>query len=120
MLRRTITLPIEAGAALRETLGILDDHHEAEDPYRSASLNFKLLEAWSEEEWTTLSADDRAIEFEIEDASLILQGLAFTEMMSAELPWSDMIRATVDFIVAELRPRWTEEEWDRLAENRSL
>lgn len=112
MFERTITLPIEAGAALRETLGILDDHREAEDPYRCASLNLKILEAWSEDEWAALSGDDRPIEFDIEDAALILHGLAFTEMMSAELPWFDMVQWTVDFIVTELRPRWTEHEWD--------
>jgi len=112
---RTITLPIEAGAALRETLGILDDHREADDPYRSASLNLKLLEAWTEEEWATLSGEDQPIDFDIEDAALILQGLAFTEMMSAELPWFDMVQWTVDFIVNELRPQWTEHEWNELA-----
>ncbi len=63
MLARIITLPIEAGAALQETLGILDDHHEAEDPYRSASLNLKILEAWDETEWTSLKAFDREISF---------------------------------------------------------
>lgn len=115
MLERTIKLPIEAGAALRETLGILDDHREAEDPYRAASLNMKLLEAWSEEEWASLSADDRNIDFDIEDAALVLHGLAFTEQMSAELPWFDMVQWTVDFIVGELRPQWTEDEWDHYA-----
>ena len=115
MLERIITLPIEAGAALRETLGILEDHRESEDPYRSASLNLKLLEAWEEDEWASMKADDRPIEFDIEDAALVLHGLAFTETMSAELPWFDMVQWTVDFIVGELRPQWTEDEWDQLA-----
>lgn len=115
MIARTITLPIEAGAALRETLGILDDHQEAEDPYRSASLNLKILEAWSDEEWSAMQATDRSIEFDIEDAALILHGLAYTEMMSTDLPWFDMVQWTVDFIVGELRPTWTDDEWDALA-----
>ena len=115
VLARTITLPIEAGAALRETLGILDDHGEAEDPYRSASLNLKILEVWNEEEWSAMKGPDRPIEFDIEDAALILQGLAFTEAMSAELPWFDMVQWTVDFIVGELQPTWTEDEWDAMA-----
>lgn len=115
MLERTITLPIEAGAALRETLGILEDHREAEDPYRAASLNLKIVEAWSEDEWSTMKAEDRGIEFDIEDAALVLQGLAFTETMSAEFPWFDMVVWTVDFIVGQLRPQWTEDEWDQLA-----
>ena len=119
MLSRTIELPIEAGAALRETLGILDDHQEADDPYRCASLNLKLLEAWSEDEWAALRGDDRPIEFDIEDAALILHGLAFTETMSAELPWFDMVQWTVDFIVGELRPQWTEDEWATYTESRS-
>lgn len=117
VLARMITLPIEAGAALRETLGILDDHHEAEDPYRAASLNLKILGAWSEGEWESLSGEDRAIEFDIEDAALILHGLAFTELMSAELPWFDMVQWTVDFVAAELRPRWTESEWEQFAQS---
>lgn len=115
MFARTITLPIEAGAALRETLGILDDHREADDPYRAASLNLKLLEAWTEDEWQSLAGPDRAIDFDIEDAALILHGLAFTETMSAELPWFDMVQWTVDFIVTELRPQWTEDEWSTFA-----
>jgi len=98
VLARTITLPIEAGAALRETLGILEDHREAEDPYRAASLNLKILGAWDEDEWATMTAADRPIEFDIEDAALVLHGLAFTELMSAELPWFDMVQWTVAFV----------------------
>jgi len=116
VLARTITLPIEAGAALRETLGILEDHQEAEDPYRAASLNLKILEAWNEDEWSSMQADDRPIEFDIEDAALVLHGLAFTETMSADFPWFAMVQWTVDFVAGEIRPQWTEDEWDQLAQ----
>jgi hypothetical protein len=112
VLSRTITLPIEAGAALRETLAILDDHQAADDPYRAASLNLKIFEAWNDDEWETLHAGNRAIDFEIDDAAMILHGLAFTETMSSELPWFDMVQWTVDFIVGELRPQWTDDEWE--------
>ena len=40
--------------------------------------------------------------------------MAFTEVASAELPWIDMVRWTTDFITAELRQYWTDEEWQSL------
>jgi len=40
-----------------------------------------------------------------------LQGMAFTEVMSAELPWIDTVRWVTDFVTMELRQHWTEEEW---------
>lgn len=115
MLPRVITLPIEAGAALRETLGILDDHSQAEDPYRAASMEQKIWQAWDPDQWEAMRGPDAAIEFDLEDAALILHGLAFTEMMSVELPWFDMVQWTVDFITTEIRPQWTDEEWQRLS-----
>lgn len=114
MLQRTVMLPIEAGAALRETIGILDDHFQADDPMRAALLEQRVWECWSNDEWDAMSGPDRSIEMEIEDAALILQGLAFTEVMSMDLPWFEMVQWTVDFMTAELRPMWTEEEWQLL------
>lgn len=58
---------------------------------------------------------DREIELEIEDAALLLEGLAFTEAMSVDLPWFDMVQWTVDFMTEQLRPAWTEDEWSELA-----
>jgi hypothetical protein len=47
----------------------------------------------------------------IDDAALLLDGLAFTEIASADLPWIDMVRWTSDFVTSELRRHWTETEW---------
>ncbi len=38
-----------------------------------------------------------------------------TEMMSVDFPWFDMVRWSVDFITAELRPLWSDEEWALLS-----
>jgi hypothetical protein len=51
----------------------------------------------------------------IDDAALLLDGLAFTEIASADLPWIEMVRWTADFVTAELRSHWTEAEWRDLA-----
>lgn len=115
VLPRSITLPIEAASALREILGILGDNGypgmRAHEPERAIMLEGQIWATWEPEAWETLVADDRAVELELEDASLLLGGLAFTETMSEEFPWIDMVRWTVDFIAAELRPLWTEAEW---------
>ncbi len=111
MLTRSITLPIEAGAALRETLGILDDHARSEDPERAIVLEQRVWDTWEPQEWEALSGPDRDISLEIEDAAMILDGLSFTEMMSVELPWFEMVQWTVDFVTEQIRPAWTDEEW---------
>lgn len=51
----------------------------------------------------------------IDDAALLLDGLAFTEIASADLPWIDMVRWTSDFVTSELRRHWTEPEWHLLS-----
>ncbi len=63
------------------------------------------------EEWTALRSDDRSIELHIEDAALLLEGMAFTETASADMPWIDLVRWTSEFVTAELRRHWTEDEW---------
>ncbi len=47
----------------------------------------------------------------IDDAALLLDGMAFTEVASADLPWIDMVRWTSDFVTSELRSHWTQAEW---------
>ncbi|MEO1056806.1 MAG: hypothetical protein AAFY28_07820 [Actinomycetota bacterium] len=51
----------------------------------------------------------------IDDAALLLDGMAFTEIASADLPWIEMVRWTADFITTELRQHWTDDEWRALA-----
>ena len=50
-----------------------------------------------------------------DDAALLLDGMAFTEMASVEFPWFDMVRWTADFITTELRQHWTDDEWRTLS-----
>ena len=47
----------------------------------------------------------------IDDAALLLDGMAFTEIASTDLPWIDMVRWTSDFVTGELRSHWSEAEW---------
>lgn len=113
MLPRSANLPIEAASAIRQILGILDDHSPSvgQDAMRAVLLEDRVYNAWTAEEWEQLKGPEQSIELEIEDAALLLDGLAFTEAMSVELPWFEMVRWTVDFITAELRPLWTDAEW---------
>ena len=55
--------------------------------------------------------DGDPITLGIDDVSLILAGMAFTEVMSMEFPFFDMVQWTSDFVAAELRKYWTDEEW---------
>jgi hypothetical protein len=54
---------------------------------------------------------DVTVTLGIDDAALLLDGMAFTEIASADLPWIDMVRWTSDFVTSELRRPWTEAEW---------
>ena len=47
----------------------------------------------------------------IDDAALLLDGMAFTEVASSDLPWFAMVRWTSDFVTSELRRHWTQAEW---------
>ena len=55
--------------------------------------------------------ESRMFEMHIEDAELLLAGMAFTEMASAELPWFDMVQWTSDFVAEQLRGLWPDEVW---------
>ncbi|MEZ5226160.1 MAG: hypothetical protein R2710_05660 [Acidimicrobiales bacterium] len=100
---------------MRQTIGILDDHGASEEPVRATLLEYRVWQTWSNEEWEAMDGPEREIELEIEDAALLLEGLAFTEAMSVDLPWFEMVQWTVDFMTQQLRPAWTEEEWTLLA-----
>jgi len=60
-------------------------------------------------------AEGEGVLLGIDDAALLLQGMAFTEVMSQDLPWIESVRWVTDFITDELRQHWTEDEWLRLA-----
>ena len=111
VLPRDITFEPEAIAAMLQILGILTD---------------QLSETNMKSEWDLghivdletrlfMVEDDGCITLGITDAALILTGMAFTEVMSQDLPWIDMVRWTADFISTELRQYWTDEEWNQYA-----
>jgi hypothetical protein len=60
---------------------------------------------------------DDPVTLGIDDAALLLDGMAFTEIASADLPWIEMVRWTADFVTAELRSHWSEAEWLEQATN---
>lgn len=61
------------------------------------------------------AADNRTVTLGIDDAALLLDGMAFTEIASAEFAWFEMVQWTADFITAELRQHWTDAEWHEFA-----
>ena len=120
-LLRIVPLSIEAGSAIRQILGIMTDQlfdseamSPAWDVERIIGLDQVIYERWTADEWEVCRGPVHEVELEIEDVSIVLTGMAFTEVASADLPWVDMVRWTSDFVTAELRPYWTDEEWQEL------
>jgi hypothetical protein len=119
---RDVTLGIDAAAALRQLLGIMIDQGYGGwgwDLEHVMGLDTWLEVLWDEDEWRTLQGEPRTLALHIEDAALLLEGMAFTEVASAELPWIDMVRWTSDFVTSELRRHWTEDEWRALPDRPS-
>ena len=109
---RTIQLEPEAVMAMSQILGImLDQMFDAETSTMWNTEHIIELEAR-----LVAPAEGEPVELGIDDASLLLQGMAFTEVMSAELPWIDMVRWVTDFVTTELRQHWTEEEWQNFSQ----
>lgn len=111
MLTRRVTLSVEAAATLLQIIGIMDDNGVGALPGRTLTLEALLRSTWPGEELERLEGEDRTVDLELEDAALLLEGLAYTEAMSTELPWFDMVQWTVDFVTEHLRSPWTDEEW---------
>jgi hypothetical protein len=109
---RTIQLEPEAVMAMSQILGImLDQMFDAETSTMWNTEHIIELEAR-----LVAPAEGEPIELGIDDASLLLQGMAFTEVMSEDLPWIDTVRWVTDFVTAELRQHWTDEEWRRYSQ----
>jgi hypothetical protein len=109
---RTIHLEPEAVMAMSQILGImLDQMFDAETSTMWNTEHIIELEAR-----LVAPAEGEPVEIGIDDASLLLQGMAFTEVMSADLPWIDMVRWVTDFVTTELRQHWTEEEWQAFSQ----
>ena len=107
---RLVPLEQDAVLALCQILGImLDQLLDGED-----------ARGWSSEKILDLEArlmapgENEGVLLGIDDVALLLQGMAYTEVMSQEFPWIDTVRWVTDFVTEELRKHWSEEEWQRL------
>jgi len=104
---RSIVFEPEAVSALFEILEIMTDQ----------LMQGNMVSRWNNEAVFELQmrlagvTPGEAVELGIDDAALLLEGMAFTEVMSAEFSFIEMVRWTSDFITAELRSHWPEEEW---------
>jgi uncharacterized low-complexity protein len=109
---RALTLPPEGIAALQTVIGIMEDHDLPLDPephYRLSMLLHDMTTAVGT--GPTASLDDVQIDITIDEASLLLRGLSFTEAMSTDLPWYEMVITTVHFVGDALMALWTADEW---------
>ena len=114
LLPRPITLDDDAVAALLQLVGIMTDQVLiAEDTPRWQLEDVMTIEARLEQE---LAFGNGVVTLGIDDVGLLLDGMAFTESASSDLPWAELVRWTSDFIAAELRQYWTEHEWQRFAQ----
>jgi len=119
-LPREFELEPDARMALAQILGIMTDQAMSGDPSRWDVGRLMEVEARL---GITLGIDDTGrgpaesanVMIGIDDAALLLDGMAYTEIASADLPWIDMVRWTADFVSTELRRHWTDDEWLSIA-----
>ena len=117
---REFELEADARMALAQILGIMTDQAMSGDPSRGDVGRVMEVEARL---GITLGVDDTGqgstesadVTLGIDDAALLLDGMAYTEIASADLPWIDMVRWTADFVSTELRRHWTDDEWLSIA-----
>lgn len=104
---RQVVFEGDAVSALFEILGIMTDQ----------LMEGNMVGRWDAEAVVELQMrlsglnDGEAVEIGIDDAALLLDGMAFTEVMSVDFPFFEMVQWTSDFITAELRSHWSEELW---------
>lgn len=113
---RTLMMPAEGIIALQTITGILDDHEVPIDPVVADRLSRTLHEATPFS--TGAEGEELGVELTIQEADVLLRGLAFTEAMSVELPWYDMVVHTVQFVGDALVELWTDAEWLAYRDNR--
>jgi hypothetical protein len=117
---REFELEADARMALAQILGIMSDQAMSGDHTRWDVARLMEVEARL---GITLGVDDigrgpdeaATVTLGIDDAALLLDGMAFTEIASADLPWIEMVRWTSDFVSTELRRHWSDDEWLSIA-----
>ena len=104
---RMIVFEPEAVSALFEILEIMTDQ----------LIEGNMLSRWDTEAVVELQMrlsgiqKGEAVEIGIDDAALLLDGMAFIEVMSVAFPFFEMVQWTSDFVTSELRSHWSEESW---------
>ena len=113
---RELELSGEALAALTQILGIMND--QVLGGHDQPRWNVEQLLDLELRLGVTVGIDDlappgesRSVTLGLDDVSLLLEGMAFTEVASVDLPWFEMVQWTADFVTAELRQHWTDDEW---------
>lgn len=124
-LPREFELGPDARQALGQILGIMSDRSMSGEPCRwdvgrLVEIEARLGVLPGDGDTAGNIAGDMAgevatVTLGIDDAALLLDGLAYTEVASADLPWIDMVRWTADFVTGELRSHWSDDEWFTLA-----
>lgn len=120
-LPRDITLTADARGALAQIVAIMTDQVFGGDGAPMWEID-RLL-ALEARLGIVLGVDDigagpdepSTVTIGIDDAALLLDGMAFTEMASVDLPWFEMVRWTSDFVTSELRSHWSDADWQTLA-----
>lgn len=108
---REISLDKEAVASLSQIVGIMTDQVQLAERHTRWNVEH-LIDL---DERLFIHEVGQPIVLGIDDVALLLEGMAFTEIMSVELPWFDMVQWTSDFITSELRQHWTQEQWEQFA-----
>jgi hypothetical protein len=120
-LPRDITLSADAKAALTQIVAIMSDQVLGGEGFgrwdveEVMTLETRLGIAIGVDDLRMPDGDDVVVTLGIEHAALLLDGMAFTEMASVDLPWFDMVQWTADFVTTEVRQHWTDDEWHEFA-----
>jgi hypothetical protein len=120
LLPRSFELVPEARMSLAQILGIMTDQVLSGVPTRwdveqLMDVEIRLGIVAGLDDVGEGSHDTSVVTIGIDDAALLLDGMAFTEVASADLPWIEMVRWTSDFVSTELRQHWTDDEWLSIA-----
>jgi hypothetical protein len=119
LLPKEIELEPDARLALGQILGIMSDQAMSGEPTRwdvERLMELEVRLGVTPGAFAVDHVDDTStVTLGIDDAAMLLDGMAFTEVASADLPWIDMVRWTADFVTGELRSHWTEAEWMELS-----
>lgn len=115
---REIELGGEAVAALTQILAIMHDEVMRSEELtprwdigRLAEVEYLLGVVVGIDDVAPPSEHARTVTLGIDDVALLLDGMAFTEIFSADLPWFELVQWTSDFVTAELRRHWSDDEW---------